>query len=319
MGVLTRNSIFEPDLGNWPPQDEPVPEPVGAAEGTTSSQRAYATGNTAGYWTSDHAKEQSIGFRGWQYVGIHAIGLQWFQSVTNVYDSPGRPSAGGGSTPDSPDEHRKPNPNHPIARLLRRPNPFCDGQKLKYMIGVSVRLTGGFYLWEIPSQIPGIPAEWWFIPAGWLWPMPPTPGFPLGTYRITPVFQSLAGNYSNNFTASFIIDGRQLIRSGFPDPSYPGEYRSSLSACDRMIDISEQVEMAIWSSYANEVMPGLVVSLEKNGIYTPDQIAQMAADLNARKAGAGNKGKTFIAQGVTLDRMNKIGRASCRERVSSPV
>lgn len=286
-------SDFDPIFGS-------VKKPV-KPQSVPRDQIAYATGNMPGYWTSDHLNEIRH-FTDWNYVAIHANGKQFAQASISVYDNV---RTKGFQSPDSPQLQRKHNPKHPISRLMNRPNPRTSKALWLYQLACQMGLTGGFAIWEVPSLIQGIPAQLWVIPRGWLWYWPPSPEYPEGVYRVTPVLAPSWGMYSNNFTSQFLVDAREMIIGGWSDPQYLGEYRSPLAACSQIIDICEQTDVAVLAYLKNNIKPGILFSVDPRAPMSENQIEMLIERLNTYKAGPNNAGKSLVAQGVTPQRLSE--------------
>ena len=304
--------------------------PSGALDGAALSarQQAMLTGHGPGWWTSDHLEELRH-MLGWIYVGVNAVADQWMQSTVKVYDkgqqerdellrSGGRSEGplklrkgrgryrykSASEASDTEAEQLTPLPDHPAAKLLDSPNPVTSGAVFRYQIACQVRLTGGVYIWEVKDQY-GYPRHLWVIPRGWLRPIPPSGQLPDGGFNVTPVFNTFTQSITTPSTSGWVIDRRDIIAFGRPDPLYPGEFKSPLSACSQIIDIAEQTDTATWSKFRNEVRPGLVFSLDPKfgGPPTKQTMDQFVADLKARKAGAENFGESLVAHGLTVQQM----------------
>jgi len=254
-------------------------------------QQGWLAGHGPGWWISDHLEELRH-FVSWIYVGVHKVAQQWAQATTCVYDASAEDLYGAAgleagyspkmlamakafrrvrvksAAPDAPAEHRTPLPDHPIARLLDEPNPYVTGRTFRYQVACQIRLSGGCYIWEVPNQY-GEPQHLWVIPRGWCRPNPPNGQFPNGYFTITPVFNTFTQQIVSPSVTTWNVAYEQMIQVGYPNPLYPGEFTSPLSACSRIIDIMEQTDTATWASFVNAVKPSLVFNLDpKNGQIT---------------------------------------------------
>jgi len=292
--------------------------------------QAWLSGATPGWWISDHLEELKH-FVSWIYVGVHKVAQQVAQATVNIYDRSeqaqqdvyfdkamrfgrSRRLAELGHylrlcrrkshTPDTAAERETPIPDHRAARLLARPNPLTSGTVFRYQFECQLRLTGGCYVWEVPNQF-GEPEHLWVIPKGWVRPMAPTPASPLGWYQVTPVFNTFTQGVASPSTSTWMIPYEQMIDVKWPNPLYPGEGTSPLSACSQIIDIMEQTDTATWASFVNSVKPSLVFNLDpRNGqVVTQEMIDQLMTQIETFKAGSNNAGKVLAMLGLTVQQM----------------
>lgn len=300
--------------------------PARAGQIPSVLQQAWLSGSTPGWWISDHLEELRH-FVSWIYVGVHKIAQQWAQAKVCVYDkseeqfyeqaSPfGRPKSitslayhlrqwrQKSNTPDTTAERETPLPDHPAAKKLDRPNPMMSGPMFRYQCACQLRLTGACYIWEVPNQF-GEPEHLWVIPRGWARPMAPNGQNPLGWYQITPVFNTFTQGIASPSASTYIIPYEQMIDVRWPNPLYPGEGTSPLSACSQIIDIMEQTDTATWASFVNSVKPSLVFNIDpRNGqTVTKEMLDRLMTELETFKAGANNAGKVLAMLGLTVQQM----------------
>lgn len=280
------------------------------------TDRGMMLGHGPGVLTSDHFNELNH-FKSWVFVGVDAIGKQWEQAEWAVYDTSWQAkrglvksaarigSAARRKAFDSPAEKRTPADGHPVARLLKRPNPFKSRREFMYQVAVQMRLTGACLIWDVRDQF-GEPCELWVIPRGWLWPQPPTVSHPFGGWRVQPILGGGAGWYQGlpgKMAGGFFLDWRDTIQVGRAHPLYPGEAMSPLEACSQLLDIMFQVDTATWASFVNAPKPSALVSIvdgtgQASQPVTPEQIDQVKAQMVAMYAGASNAGKFLVGNNV---------------------
>lgn len=312
-----RRKPARPQLQPQPGDESPAPPVL---------QQAWLSGATPGWWISDHLEELKH-FVSWIYVGVHKIAQQWAQARVCVYDesaeqfyeqseSYGRPKhlvdlayrlkqwRKKSNTPDTAAERETPLPDHPAAMLLDRPNPFTSGPVFRYQVACQLRLTGAAYIWEVPDQF-GEPAHLWVIPRGWVRPMAPNGQHPLGWYQVTPIFNTFTQGIASPSSSTWIIPYEQMIDVKWPNPLYPGEGTSPLSACSQIIDIMEQTDQATWASFINAVKPSLVFNIDpRNGqTVTKEMIDRLMSEIETFKAGSNNAGKVLAMLGLTVQQM----------------
>lgn len=276
------------------------------ADKATENDRGIMLAHVPSVLTSDHLNELRH-FKSWVFVGVDAIGKQWEQSEWSVFDDSWQRERGLLSKAfDTQAKKRTPAKNHPIARLLKRPNKFKSRREFLYQVAVQIRLTGACLIWDVRDQY-GDPCEMWVIPRGWIWPMPPTPQYPLGCWRVTPILSAATGWYNSlpgTMAGGFYLDVRETIQVGRSHPLYPGEAMSPLEACSQLLDIMFQTDTATWSSFVNSIKPSMLVSIVTDGAsglpITDDQIEQVRTELTAVYAGAQNAGKFAIGNNVGM-------------------
>lgn len=291
-------------------------------------QQGWLAGTMPGWWISDHMEELRH-FVSWIYVSVHKIAQQWAQAKVCIYDKSeeqdqadefakrfaDRPDIVSlakmcrswrkkSFTPDVSEEQETPIPDHPVAKLLERPNPFVSGRSFRYQVACQLRLTGGYYIWKVPDQR-GMPTHLWVIPRGWARPMAPTGTYQNGYFQITPIFNTFTMGVVSPSSSTYQVPYEQMIMGGYRSPLYPGEFQSPLSACSQIIDIMEQTDLATWSSFLNSVKPSMVFNLDpRNGTnITEAQLEQFTSDLEKFKAGANNAGKVLAMLGLTVQQM----------------
>lgn len=296
---------------------------------TPSVQRQWATGHGLAWWASDHQEELNH-IVGWNYVAIQAIAKQYANSkvtVSRVKQSGGQNNGGmvtKAYTPDAGQDTKTPLPNHPIARLLKKPNRVDSWATFAMRIAYNMRATGGFFIWEIKNQL-NQPFELWVIPRAWAWPILPSPQFPQGAWRITPSSTTAGVLSGSGSILGMVRDAREFIASGYPHQLYPGEFLSPLSACAQQIDLAEMTDQAAWAVFNNAIVPGAVFSIDKDAKMDEEQQKRFIAQLEQQKAGVSNRGKALLLQGITkeslgdpLTGLNHIeGRNQNREHVSN--
>lgn len=288
------------------------PDPTGGLADATPTVRTLALGHGPQYQTSNHADE--LGHNtGWSAKAVQAIGYQWSQADVRVFDtsaertgkslSPFGRFVTKGATLGTTGERRTPLPNHPAARLLKRPNPMKSGAEWMYQVAQQFTLTGGYVIWEVKNQL-GQPMELWVLPRGWLQYQVPTERFPMGTWRVYPTRMaggSWSGGVAGLFSSGFFLDVRETIIGGTPNPLVPGEYTGMMEAGSRIIDIAEQADEATWNALVEAPRPGMILSVNAPGTLTPTQLDSIGDEVRKSKGGSSNVGKVLVLQHVTRE------------------
>ncbi len=271
----------------------------------TPLQQALAVGSVIG-WPISNSFEELNHDTGWNHVGMHAVGKQWAQASMAVYDNLEQEVVTKSHAQDGQAEQRKAIQNHPAIKLLKNPNPVMSGFAFRYLVGKHVRSTGGFVIWEILNE-EGKPAHLWVLPRPWLQYMPPREYYPMGLFRVFNQrgMQQYWGN--SKLAAGFYVDVRSCITGGYPHNLYPGEPWGALSACAKIIDISEQTDTAVWSSLKEAPRPGMTILMNGEIMPSEDEMKRLRADIQASKGGALNTGQIMMLwggkNGAKIDRM----------------
>lgn len=125
MNLLARLGAAAKALRTPPAQSRP-PNVFGpAGPGFTTS---------SGWWRDDPA-EQVRQFQSWVYAAVNAVGQEVARQRPQLTDATG-----------TADHERTPLPmDHPLSRLLARPNPWLTPWELWYLTAVYLELTGNCF------------------------------------------------------------------------------------------------------------------------------------------------------------------------------
>lgn len=285
-----------------------------------ATAHAVSVGLTPGFNLSNHYRETENN-RGWVYVAVHTAAKMVSSATITVYDP--KRSIQKAFAPDAPTKQESPDPNHHIAKLLKRPNTMVSGSMFLYQVSQQIRLTGCCLIWEEVNAF-GIPVRLWVIPRAWCTFQPANPQYPEGYYRVQPVSGAVNSNYfSVPNMAGFFLDARLVIRVYWPSPMYPGESVSPLSACSMIIDIADEQDTATFSAYQNAPSPTLHINIDGSVAMTPEQRDMLQQQLAMRNAGSINSGRPLVTQnaevsplGVPLSELNQVeARNNSRENI----
>ncbi len=134
-----------------------------------------------GNWTQDRL-EQAFHFKHWLYVAIHRRANSLAELKPNLALVEGHSSHQKPRKAHSRNRYHKKSlhqirpheevefvgDDHPVARLLARPNETDTFGQLIYELTMYLDLTGNGYLWMVPNGL-GLPCELWVIPSHWVW------------------------------------------------------------------------------------------------------------------------------------------------------
>lgn len=285
-----------------------------------------------GNWISDHRAETDK-YTGWTYIAITAIAEQASQAECTVYqDGPPSPKAGrakayrllrragrvkcGTRAYDSvrkaygDEEAQDQMPDdHPLVKLLRRPNPTQTGSSFRFEQVLQLRLTGTCLIWNVPNQM-GKPVERYVIPTAVAQAVAPCREFKQGGYRIDPASARNWAAYAvdQGFTerrgwyraVGEIIPIEQIQTIRYPHPLYKDDGNSPVSASALWLDTAEAVDKSQWSQVRNGATPSGMLAPDKDAEVSEHELDRFADKANKKYAGVDNAGRLMFAPGGTV-------------------
>lgn len=257
-------------------------------------ERQLATLGPAG-WASDHAEEANQ-CSGWTYVAVDARATRVAGATLEVFRQAPGVANEEGQAPVRPD--------HPLVRLLRRPNPKYGLRGLLYRIEMQLRLTGTALVWA-PKNGLGLPGRLWVLPTATARPQPPSAEYPEGSYLVSVIsltqWAFFGASYWNTpVGAPLVIDARDVIRHGYPHPVTEADGLSPVNANGQAIDVYDETERALWSMLMQGPMPAGILSIDKEMKVDDGVAEELAAETEAKFGGAANAGKFMAVQGATF-------------------
>lgn len=270
------------------------------ARDSTPAQRAASTGALPA-WPIANPWAELGHMTSWSFPAIDAIASQWENSSVVMYARKQK-MVTKAHAQDAPAPQRTPIHEHPVLDLLERPNPVFWRELFFYQLATHYCLTGGFVIWEVRND-EGKPCELWALPRAWLTFQSPTNECPLGMWRV--MNPRGLGSYGrlNPLAGGFFLDVRDTIVCNRPHPLYPGEPLGTMTAMAKVMDISEQTDTAVWTSWIEAPRPGMILLLDGQQMVTTEQIKQIQESVSDYKGGANNTGKVMVLQGLKVDRM----------------
>lgn len=165
--------------------------------------------------------------------------------------------------------------DHPVARLLDRPQQKDGtetlGDVLEYAT-LQACLTGVSPFWCVPSAkyLSGgtwRPVQLYALPTALTQPQPAASAeYPSGWYRLLPYYATPTGGagFFSGRTVGAIgapLDGREVKRRLYKHPLYRWDGYSPLTACAFLLDVAEAVDQARWSQMQNGINPSLFITM----------------------------------------------------------
>lgn len=188
----------------------------------------------------------------------------------------------------------KPLPNHPLRKLMRRPNPdMGEAEFLAYVI-VYCSLGGNIYLWKQRSAAGRVVALW-----------------PLHDGQMQPI----AGrDTSEGLVRYYELDAGDGRKIPIPkedviqwkwlvDPEYPWRGMGALVAAAADVDTSNEIRAFVFSLLKNDATPPVVVTLIEGEEVTPSRTRRLRAEWKQSMGGENRGTPAFLEAGMTVQRM----------------
>lgn len=254
-----------------------------------------ASGAPAG-WISDHLEEANQ-CAGWVYVATDARAKRVGGAkltVCRVND-------------DDPDHPEKLKANHPLCRLLKRPNPKYDLRGLLYRIEMQLCLTGTALIWS-PKNGLGLPGRLWVLPTALARPQPPSPEYPDGSYQVSTISLTQWAFFGSSFWnvpsgVPMIVDAREIVRIQYPHPYTEADGLSPVWANGQAIDVNRSTEETLWSVFERGPMPGQLISIDKDMQLDDGAADELQSRVESRIGGSRNAGRVQVVQGAKVEKL----------------
>lgn len=170
--------------------------------------------------------------------------------------------------------------NHPLQRLLDRPNPDQSLYELMYHVSQSLDLAGNAFLSEIKAGVNGRPVQLWHLPPQHLKIKP-------GRERLVEHFE-----YADHAITHKRIDAADMIHLKMPNPDDPIFGMPTLRAGGRATDIDR--ESGIWQKVSLENRGASDVNIMLPPESTQEQVDNVKRQYKDQQAGAKNARKAMV-------------------------
>lgn len=300
--ITTDGRTFDPDA---PKYAQPSP----AEKQALASFRQVLRSDPIGFQT-DNRQKQAQHLKGIIYVAISRIRNLASGSSYEVYQRKRKRSArsvfgGNGSFAKSVaspqaqgrDEEYTPfdDEDHPLVRMLKRPNPNETFGELSAKLVLQNRLTGVGPLWAVPNE-KHKPVELWSLKTPLLYPIyQHSTQYPNGAWRIVPYMMSGWGRLPAGLSsAGATIPGEEVKRFMEPHPFIDWDGYSPLTAGDKQLDVLESIDEARKTAMDRGVVLDTYMVVPGADQPTLDRIT---AEMQAARAGSKNH-RAFAAFGT---------------------
>jgi HK97 family phage portal protein len=178
-------------------------------------------------------------------------------------------------------------PEHPLAQLLRQPNPWTPWADLCHVWVQHMDLLGKA-AWLVLEDSRGLPLELHTLYPFRLWPEPHPVNY-ISRWR----YNAFSGEvqFYADFGGKPDPSGREVLYARIPDPTNPYGGDSTVQAAGNSIGLDAEIRSYAKFYFAQNATPGLVMETEQP--YPGAEMARaMADDWNQNYQGAVNAGKT---------------------------
>lgn len=177
------------------------------------------------------------------------------------------------------DELKPVSHDHPLCKLLRKPNPSDVSWTFWYKVFMYLELTGASYIWKAKNRL-GRTTQLWVVPSHWVFEFPDREGEKLiGYYEIRPsvgVYPLDTGYGAGWFPGGGGSERRpadQFIKIAYPSPYTLVDGYAPVQAIGTWIDVSNNIDRSRVQKFANGAFPGVVLELDKGITDPPDEAA----------------------------------------------
>lgn len=282
--------MAKPRLSNWLGNSGTVtPRPAEASLGSSDLGGLLQTlrKKVPGQW-SQNVVELSRHFTSAAFLAINTRATQGSGSKLEVFERT--------SEDEGVDGVRQLPWHDPICELFEDPNPEDTYADLIYQTIQQRDLTGVSLTWAPPLGAFGEPTELYCLPSATAWPMPPSPDYPQGAYRVLPYPYGLHGAPMGQMVAGAVIPAEQIVRIKNHHPYLRYDGYAVLTAMSLHVDTLEAIDKARNSTQQQGCDQTLAIELSDDWQDpTADQITRLRQQLHALYAGPQNSGKLFIA------------------------
>ncbi len=218
----------------------------------------------------DDPAEQLRQFQSWVYAAVHAIA----QEVARQKPLAWRDVLGAAPRERLP-------PEHPLCRLLDRPNPWTTAWELWYLTAAYLELTGNCF-WYVATDDAGSPVELWVIPTPWV--------------RVVPDARTFVRHYEVR-AESFHperFSPAEIVHLKYPNPADPHWGLSPVRANALVIDANAELLKSRRQTFATGPRPG--VMLQTDQILSDQTVTRLEEKLEDKFAGRRNWHRPLVLE-----------------------
>jgi hypothetical protein len=274
-----------------------------------------APGNSAMTSSAGHDIEQ---IRGWNHTAILAKSLQFALGNVGVFcplPTAEAISAHHGEEYSSasrftgmeqygvPENWVQSPRQHRIAKLLKKPNPWCDEAQMLFQMAQQVEVHGVCYFLILPNQA-GLPSQMWIIPRANIYPLSPSMKFPEGSYRVGNLSRVSIGNTQERDPESHQealarlsnkeYSARWVIPVGLPSIVYSDDFMNMSAAIADALDTDTQIHQSRRKTLSKQMTNGPRIEPLPGTDFQASERDKLLETFEAENQGPENQGRPWM-------------------------
>ena len=259
----------------------------------TSILRDALRSTAPGQWSSNKlALAQSM--RGVAYLAINTLATQFSSAEPMLWERT--------DNPDDSDGRVRLSRLDPMYRLFDDPNPVDTWGDVSYQLAQQLGTTGVSLLWAPPTDShTGLehdePRELYSIPTATAFPLPRSPQYPQGAYRVVPYYNTayFAMNPGGNSAAGAVIPAEQIVRIKNHHPLLRDEGYAVLSAIQLSMDSLNAIDRSRWSTQMQGTEQTIALELDaQTQNPNSDEMKRIRQEWSRLYSGPDNAGKIVV-------------------------
>ena len=193
--------------------------------------------------------------------------------------------------------------DHPISKLVVRPNRWETGGMLRRRRVHQLCLTGTNLQWRVDDGL-GTPVEMWNIPTGTYQPVAASSVYPNGAYRVMPWFPGPLAMIPGALSAGgVVVPTEHMVKTMMPHPLVQWEGLSPLSACELSLDTIESIDRARMSKTRREIVPSCVITADPQVTFPKgDELTRLREEIFQLMGGPDKAGRpALLGPGLEIE------------------
>lgn len=252
------------------------------------------------YQTDDRLR-QSQRYRGVAYIAISALeNIMGGCRVKVIAKNAVNKSVSAADSHPNDQKMTEVSSDHPVAKLVKRPNLNQNFNDLLRFTTVQYHLTGSARFWGIPNFYDQ-PIELYSLPTAFMSPEPSSPQYPHGAWRFMIPYMGMSQIFIPGYGSvvpGSSIDRRDIFDMTSYNPTSLIDGYSPLTAGATQIDVLEAIDQSRKSAMDHGFTPDSVVTIEGA---TQEELDRYEADWLNTHGGADQFRKVLFTNGMGVD------------------
>ena len=277
-----------PRLSSWIANDSTKSAPPGSpAERDLGLLLSTLRSGAPGQW-SQNVFELSRHFKSAAYLAVNTLAKHAMDSAFSLYERT--------DDPDAPNGEVELPWYDPACRLFEDPNPVDTFSDLMYQTVQQLSITGMALTWCPPTDANDEPAEMYSLPTANCWPLPISPMYPQGAYRVLPYPFGLLAAPVGQIASGAVIPAEQIVRVKNNHPYLRYDGYAVMTAIGQSIDTLEAIDQSRFATMSQGCEQSLAMSSTSPMSQDPSEedIKRFRKQLEVLYAGPKNAGKIFF-------------------------